>query len=247
MGSMLIDLISQICDDPAVGITKPQTLFGAYDEGDTSDRHLLRALTKTCRHIAARQDWQVLRRTHTFTTVNAEIQTSGLPLDLLRTVKGTFYLAGQPVCGPLNDQEYSAAKAGNLSQPGPSFRIEGDQLLIYPAPAAGQSATYRYIRNSIGTKPGENPGDPRIPIASPTTDHDTFYWEDELLVLGTIMNWRKGQRLDYATDMAEFELHMSEVFKEDGGSRIISMGSDRGHGIRPSVTMINPGPVGNNT
>jgi len=57
MGSTILQLSWDICDDPGVGLERPASLFGAYDEGDATPQRILRALTRTIRSLAARREW----------------------------------------------------------------------------------------------------------------------------------------------------------------------------------------------
>ena len=51
MGSTILQLCQDACDEPALSLGRPSTLFASDNNGDDSDRKLLRALTATCRYL----------------------------------------------------------------------------------------------------------------------------------------------------------------------------------------------------
>jgi hypothetical protein len=48
-------------------------------------------------------------------------------------------------------------------------------------------------------------------------------WDDELMIQGVVMNYRKIDRLDFASDQIDFERLMADRIKRDGGARILRM------------------------
>lgn len=239
MGSNLLALASDICDDPSINLQRPLTLFGAYDEGDTTDRRLVRALTKTCQYLAGRYEWQVLKQSYTFSTVASEIQTAALPSDYLRPVQDTMWVNGLRVIGPVNDQDWAAMKAGRLPLSYPSFRIYNDQFHLLPISGAGQSVTYQYITKAVGTAAPVSPSTARTLVTRFSADTDQALWDDELMTLGAVYQIRKSLRKDYAQDERDFETCILDRIKADGGSRILSMGGKKDNRLqRPAVTLI---------
>jgi hypothetical protein len=95
--------------------------------------------------------------------------------------------------------------------------ILGGQLQIVPAPATGVVHSYYYISNNIvvGDKAAFN------------TDGDAFVLPERLLTLSIIWRWRASKRMEYAEDMQNFEIAMSEETARDKGSRILVAGRQR--------------------
>jgi hypothetical protein len=210
----VIDVADQL------GLQRPLTLFGAYNEGDVSDRKLLRALTQTCRHLAADFDWQVLQERHSFTTIAAEIQTAGLPADFDRAVLDTAWdeTLRRRLCGPLNAQEWAEAKSGTIGRIEPAFAIMGDTYRLSPTPLAGSTIAFTYIRKAIGKN---DDGDLLARFAA---DTDTTLWDDELITLGMVMNHLKNDHEAYASEQLDFEKMKADWIKRDGGGRVLRMG-----------------------
>lgn len=244
MGATLLDLALEVCDDPGVNLQRPSTLFGDYDEGDVTPRRLVRAMNRCARGIAARYEWQILKREHSFATVAAEVQPSGIPADLLRPVQDTMWVVGLQFMGPVNDADWAAMRAGRLPQAWPSFRIYNDAMHLWPQPGDGQAVTYQYISNAIGTAAPVSEGQPRTPVTKFTADTDKPLWDDEVMILGTVMEYRKAMRKDYGQDQIDFEKLLADRIKADGGSRILSMANlGRVNRRRPVVTITQTQPT----
>ena len=239
MGSTILDLAKDICDEPGVNVERPASLFGGYDEDDMTPRRIVRALTRTCQHLAARYEWQTLKRMHTFSTLAAEVQTGGIPSDMLRPVQDSMWIAGLQVYGPVNDQDWAAMKAGRLPQPWPSFRVEGDAMHLWPQPGVGQSVSYQYISNAVGSRVAGVGETGRQPVTRFQADTDTTWWDDELVTLGAVYQYRKGMQQDFAADERDFEWVLADRIKGDGNSKILSMSPRKQSLRKPAVTLIN--------
>lgn len=203
----------------ALALQRPLTLFGVYNEGDTSDRKLLRAITQACRFLAASYDWSVLKARRAWTSTATEAQAA-LPADFLRLIMGTAWDESlrRPLSGPLSDEEWAGAKSSIVGRVEPAFVIHGGEWLMVPAPPAGRSYAFGYIRDAIG-KDGTGARLSRF-----TADNDAPLWDDELVTLGAIYEYRKAERFDYAQDELDFKLMMQDRIKRDGGGRVIRMG-----------------------
>lgn len=61
------------------------------------------------------------------------------------------------------------------------------------------------------------------PKSAITADTDVLPWDDELITLGVIYQYRKGERLDYAQDETDFNRMLLARIKQDGGRRMLDM------------------------
>lgn len=285
MGSTILQLCQDACDEPALSLGRPSTLFASDNNGDDSDRKLLRALTATCRYLQKDYDWQVLAREASFETVAQQSQPGVVPSDWLRFVPDTFWnrTARWKLAGPISPQERQQFKAWYTGTVVPYFWQQGDAIQLFPVPDAGLLCSFEYIANAIGYAAGSvavsatSTADSRtmtlgsttglsvgMTISGPTippdtvitaletdteitlsnrasatlssgaytartprvrfsADTDVTVWEDELIVRGIVWQYRKGERLDYAQDQADFEKAKADVLKQDGGRRKFSM------------------------
>ena len=252
-GSTILQLCQDAAEDGALSLEAPSTLFATDFNGDTSPRKLFRALTRTVQHLAGRIDWEFLRAPKKWTATNTEVQYDAIPPDFLRFVPQTFFdeTFRRHMAGPLPPQEWARQKAINFTQLYPSFVQRGSNIHILPVPARDTVFSYEYMSNAIGwsfasASPPWAPGPvpdvgvdatlgwavgPATPtLVSPvkiqafTADINVTFWDDELMRLGIIYQYRKSERMDYAEDMREFERLFAQRYKQDGGRRILDMG-----------------------
>lgn len=213
--------ILSICQDAAteLSLSEPGTLFGdsATDEGGK----LLRQLTRTCRALAARFDWQKLRREHTFTTVATEAQTSATPIptDFLRFLEGTVWnrTTTWQVVGPLDAVTWQSEKANLSTRAQPAFMIRNGLWLMTPTPTAGDTIAYEYITKYIGY---DGSSTERTAFSA---DDDEAYFDDEALILGVVWRYRKAEGWDYSEEFREYEMQVYNVYKMDGGRSKLDM------------------------
>lgn len=224
MASIIL-LAEDIADELSIG--RPSVLIG--DDGDGAK--ILRFMRRTCR-LLAKRDWEFLKKEQTFTTVAAESQTSAIPTDFKRFVNGTFWnrTTRRPVVGPLSSSEWAYYKANVNAGVRDQFRQAGGEIQIYPAPPAGQTIAYEYIKNTICTA-----SDGVTEKSDFETDADIPIFDDELVILGVVWRYKKSAGGDYAEEFREFVLRLEDEFKNDGGSDIINMGGSRNLGrvIKP--------------
>lgn len=223
MPTPILTLVTDASDD--LGLTRPLSLFASTDEGDTSDRKLLRALTRTCTTLAARHDWQVLRARYSWQAAPQSAQMVQ-PTDFLRMIPCTFWAESRrlPVDWPISAHDWQQAEAGVSTITTPSAMQEGNVIKILPVPVAGETFSFRYIRNRIGFAADGTTGRARF-----TDDTDTTLWDDELVTLGIVYHFRLIDRLDYSADQVAFERMIQDRIKADGGTRSWNMASGK-HG-----------------
>jgi hypothetical protein len=152
MPSSIQQIAQDVADSPEVNCARPSSLFPVSDFGDTTDRKLLRSITRTCRFLASTYDWQVIRREKSFLSVAQEDQTGAIPADFLRFVPETFWDRSRRWrwAGPLNPAEWEGVKAYYTVSVVPSFQQMGDSILFFPVPPAGLTEAFQYIANAIG-------------------------------------------------------------------------------------------------
>ncbi len=199
-------------------LNRVSTIIGSTT--DATAMLLSRAVHKTCREL---QDfgWQKLVREKTFTTVAAETQTgTPIPIDFRHFCADTIYnrTTRERIHGPLNADEWQSQKATASTWSYLTFRIRGGSWLWAPTPTASQTIAYEYITTYLGTDTSGVTGK-----ATFTADTDLTYFDDELMILGIAKNVLDINGADYAEKSREFQLRLSSLLKQDGGSRIISM------------------------
>jgi hypothetical protein len=220
----ILSIIQDAADE--LRIYRPSSAVTTTDEAAVQ---LLRHLTKTCKALANRYDWQVLRSQHTFTTSAAAEQTGATPDDFLRYVQNTMYnrTERRHVRGPLSPAEWQKYQADTTTPVFDNFYKRGNTIYITPTPEAGETIAFEYIKNAIGTTEGGTD------LTRFSNDDDVPFWNEELLTLGVVYRYRQAERLDYAEEMREFELAYADLVKQDGGRRFLDMDSYRLDSMTP--------------
>lgn len=212
--------ILQLAQDAAdeLSLVRPAAIAGVTD--NNTAQKLFRHLTKTCRQLAGRYDWQVLRREKIFTAVAQAEQTGQMPADFKRFATGTFFnrTKRQRVIGPMTPEEWQSYQAVTYGSVIEQFIVRQNQILITPTPTAGHSMAYEYITDYIGTDQAGTNG--RIAFSN---DNDIAYFDDELVVLGIVWRYRKAEGQDYSEEFRDFELRFYDEVKLDGSRRTLDM------------------------
>lgn len=187
---------------------------------DPTAQKLFRHLTRTCRQLAARYDWQILRREKTFTTSGVALQSGAIPSDFLRFVKGTMFNRTRRtrVLGPLTPAEWQNIQATVYTSVYDQFIQRGNAVLLTGTLAAGQTIAFEYISKNIGLAT-----DGTTERSAFTDDADTTYFDDELVISGTVWRYLKAEGRDYSEEYREHELRFADLTKMDGGRRRLDM------------------------
>jgi hypothetical protein len=207
------------CAEAAVELnqTEPTSLFSAPSQ---FTKELRLQAGKAAVAIAQEYDWQGLLKLGTLTG-DASATAFDLPSDYDRMPKkGLVHSASFQASDfrkardldewlYLQDTDFSAT-------PG-SWIIIAGQMNIFPAMPVGETARFYYITNQIVS--GNQ--------TAFTADADTFLLPERLLNLGVVWRWRAAKRMDYAEELANFNIAMSEEIGKDRGSNILTVGRQR--------------------
>jgi hypothetical protein len=226
---MGVETVLQLAKNAAdeLSLTRPAALIGSTTSSGA--QKLEGHLRRTCRMLAGRHDWSILRREKTHTTLAQETQTGAIPSDFLRFITGTDDMpafwnrtAQTRLCGPLTSGEWQSRKAAAVTGGIYSeFYVRGTSILAIPTPTAGHTWAYEYITKNIGYAT-----DGTTERASFTVDTDTTNFDDELVILGMVWRYQQAEGQDYTESFREFELRLMDMIKMDGGKRLLRMGGD---------------------
>jgi hypothetical protein len=197
--------------------SRPTSLFSG---SDTFSAEMADLATETAIAIAKEHDWQALTKLATLTGDGTAIAFP-LPADYDRMlIKAKLH--------SLRFRTATFTPARDLDQwlylndflvtgtPG-NWIILGGQMQIFPAMDTSETARFYYITNQIvnGSQAGF------------TADTDTFVLPERLLTLGLIWRWRSMKKTEYAEDMQNYEIALSEEINRDKGSHVITVGRQR--------------------
>lgn len=212
----------------------PQPSAGLASSTDPATIQLKYLLYEVGRDLRSRKCWPQLKRTHNFTTTNADYQYQ-LPadfycslLDVAWDTTNRWKLNGAVTDARWNDLTYGYAPIAVWS----SFRIFGlpgtGQFEINPTP--GSSAidiTFDYVSSywivSNGTW-GE----------SILSDDDLFAFDDDCLLNGLSVNWPDNKGLNYDRYKQDYERSIQNAAARWQGARKTSLSPNR-WGIWPNI------------
>ena len=195
---------------------KPSAFFSSTD---AFEAELVELANEAAIDIAKRHDWRAL-------TKLAEITGNGVTTSFpLPDGYDRMPLKAALISSQFN---WSLRMARDLDQwldfqtrpvagsPGYWIILDG-QMQVLPAYPNEHKARFYYITNQIvsGGK------------SAFTADTDVFRLDERLLKLAVIWRWRALKRLEYAEDMQNFEIALSQEIARDKGARSLVVGSVR--------------------
>lgn len=184
------------------GVPVPGAVVGV---NQAEVRQMVALLEEVGEELVSRFNWESLKRKATWTSVAASSQGSVYALageSLERILPGTFYNENErePFVGPIPLHEWQAYSSGLTPAPDNIFTVVGDEILLWPAPPAGETMSFywqsaHWILDADGT----------TTKASFTSDEDSPLFDATLMRLGLRWKWKMEKGLPYAEDMRAFE------------------------------------------
>lgn len=214
--------ILSVCQSAALRLsqTKPSSVFSSTAPFDMEMAELS---TETAIAIAKAHDWQKLT---TLKTYSGDGTTTAftLPSDYDRMVKdGNVHssLYKTALFRRVESLDEWIYLSDLLATPTPgNWIILGGEMQILPAMASNETARFYYISNKIATNGGAGK-------AAFSADDDEFVLPSRVLTLGLIWRWRAQKRMEYAEDLQNYEIALSEEISRDKGARILVIGNQR--------------------
>ncbi len=206
----LLTIVQDVCD--AVGIDKPTSVIGNTQEDVVQFLQLSQLEGKA---LADEYDWAVLQTQLTFTTLATESQgkvadiAPGFKKFINETQWNRTVRYGM---NPMTPQDYQALTAVGFVTPYPEYRVRGQNFIIYPAPAAGQTIAFEYVTKNWILDPDGVTGKARW-----SDDFDTALLDEDIITLGTIWRYLKVHGFDYGEDFRQYEIRKNNAMARDGG------------------------------
>ncbi len=235
----ILEIAQDVANEANLGIHFT-SLFAGYNEGDTTDKNLLRAATKTARFLLSYWAWPELTSEHQWTTVAGQLQPASitLPPDFYRLVPRTLYdVTNKRPIREVNANEWARRYEPRFQTPCAVFRMKGVELETPYQP--GAIIRYSYIGNNIcksgapitpsGTTPA-NPCDPVNTIAPGTlkpkftNDDDIPLWDAELFHLGMLWTVMHRNGATNNEDYQAFIGRLHEVMNHEAADTTLNMG-----------------------
>lgn len=218
----------------AVGVPRRTAVFTSSGAVEAEMADLV---NEVAADIARKHDWTALT---TLATLEGYAGVEfDLPDDYDRMPKATkvwstawpsmFYQRARDL-----DEWYSNQQFSTSGAPG-WWIILGGKFQIYPAPPIGDNAQFYFISRNYAV------GADGVAKPAFTADDDTFRLPERLLTLGCVWRWRQQKRLEYAEDLQNYEIALSEAISADKGARILVEGRSR---LSGNIGTAYPGVLG---
>ncbi len=216
-----------IINDAAVELgLKTADIADPFASTDQNIVQLCRLLKRVGRSLVRARDWTHLTREYTFNTADGTASYA-MPPGFNRMKDQTHWnrTTSNQLGPPLNSQQWQEEKArtstGAVSVP---FRTFGNLLYLYPTPSAIEAIYYEFITNFWVMPTGQT-----VPTTSaPTATTDTLWFDDNLLVTGLKLAFKRAKGFDTAAAQDEFNQAWGESVGGDGAAAAISItGADR--------------------
>lgn len=211
--------ILSVCQEASVVLSQdnPSSLFSNTDKFAQEMRVLA---YEAARDIATACDWQTLTTLQTMTgdgTKTAFDLPSNYDRMPIKARVMTSQFAEPLIMASDLDEWLELQLFAFTAFPG-YYIILGGQMQFMPALSSGIAAKFFYQRNTIVK------GQDGTLKTAFTADDDTFILPERLLKLSLIWRWRAQKRYEYAEDMSNYEIALSEEATKDKGSRVIAKG-----------------------
>lgn len=196
-----------------------------YDDATAGFVTLTHLLNTAGEELSFMFDWEVLRAEHEITTTAIEDGDFDLPVDFLRILNETAWdrTNNVPMFGPLSVQEWSAllGRDFNSNTIYVSWRLAGDQLIIFPREPVGQvyDLFFEYIRNTWVLDEGGSTFKKQI-----ETGADTPLFNETLIARYLKVKFLTSKGLDATSAQDDFNEIMSILMGQNKGGRTLNAG-----------------------
>lgn len=212
MADDLLQLAADVAGE--CGIPVPSSVVGSTNKAAT---RILRMSEREGKFLAREHDWTILTRLHTFTTVISQAEYA-LPSDYGHLLRDTEWdrTEARPLFGPLTPQQWQAIKSGLVGSGivNRHFRImrsassPARKVHVDPTPTvAGDTLAFEYVSKHWCADSGLS-----TPADRWAADTDVPLVDYDLLVLGTIVRFKRSVGLDYASEADEYA-QLSAMYK----------------------------------
>jgi hypothetical protein len=166
------------------------------------------------RQLARRHDWQNITVAHTWTTTATVAQSLALPSDydhLVPDVEIWNRSSNTLLRGPTPSNIWMRLQSGISGGVTGWWRIIGNVLQVYPAPAAGLTFALDYVsKNYCESSGGTDQSDW-------AADSDLGRVPEHLIELGVMWRWLRAKGMDYAEELATYEREVEKASARDRG------------------------------
>lgn len=202
--------------------------LGSFFTSTRQEARMLTALANRELNQLKKDDWQALRKTHTFQLTTDNLYP--LPSDFRQFTPDTAFTDTRRVDFPASKELWAYYKASSISS-GLNMRMrltDGQIEILDPDPA--QEVYIDYVSDSPVLSATDEIK-PRF-----TSDDDTLILNDELFILGVVWRYMKVKGLDWQQSFAEYRSMYKRERGTDNGSQTLRLGTPEYDGPYPPHT-----------
>jgi hypothetical protein len=228
--------ILSVCQDVSV-VLNQDDLSSVFTSTEPFAKELRTLANEAATAIAKAHDWQALTSLNTMAG-DGSTTAFNLPSDYDRMpAKGAVMTTqfAMPLVKARDLDFWLDMQIRGVSGAPGYWIIIGGQMQVLPALGSDTSAKFYYVRNTI-VRPSTG-----ALKATFTADDDSFVLPERLIKLALIWRWRAQKRYEYAEDLRNYEIALSEEIARDKGSRTLVVGLTR---IPVGAMPAYPGPLG---
>lgn len=213
--------LAEICQDALTGIDGfgiPTTFVG-NEENQTAELTLSLA-TQVARELTRKYKWQVLKKEHSFTTVNGQ-EGYDLPEDFQRFANLTFWSESDrwPLI-QVSNVGWRELKSGLIvSGIRFYFIVSGGKFRINPTPSSAYQIAFDYYSKNFALS--SNGSDEK---SEWTDDDDIWRLDPDLLTLGIRYRFRSRKGQPFAEDKADYIDAIRDALFDDTPKPVIDTG-----------------------
>lgn len=202
------------------GLERPNTALQSTDENILQMTEWANAV---CRDLVLQVPWQALQGEASFFTIGGEFQAiinTLAPNGFSSITPDTMYnrTTQDPVFGPATREEWQWLHAHTVTSRYAIWRIRQAGLYLFPAPTVGHQIYFEYNTGNWNTTTGG---------ATFASDDDLPIFDEELIILGVIWQWKKGKGFAFGDAYETYRRRLDDLAANDGGRRSGLMAWDR--------------------
>lgn len=219
-----------------VGLGRPTTATGSTD---VQIQQLVELANQEGQELAARFGWQALTKEATFSAVATESQ-GDLDGTIVASAQGFDRIINETVWnrttqvgpgGPLSPRSWQVLKSTSYApNPWGYFRVRGGQLLLTPAPTAGNTLAFEYITRNWVSNVTEDAFRDYF-----SADDDFPLLDSRLIQLGLTWRWKAAKGLSFAQDHDNYENAVLDAMTRDEPRSPLSLNGGSLDAVEPFV------------
>jgi len=214
----VLDIAIQIAK--RIGATAPTTI---EDEADTSAQRILGQINNELEFLVEEFDWQVLRKTASFTTdgsTSYDLNTIAPGFSAFNSFKLWDY-TNQRTSSGLTPDEAQANAVWNNATIYRNFIIRDNKICFVPNLSATENRTFGFEYDS--EYPTKDASDVLKQYANLNTDIPLF--PAKIIIRGAIYRWKAEQGQIYTEEKHDYLLMLEKLKNRDKDKKVIVQGS----------------------